>query len=246
MGLSSSTWSWTCGLRIFACTLQGSWEDFRQIQNEKRRRRGWWGSLLGEKSAAELTAEVQKHFEGKMVDGSMANWDTELDELIASVDVRTNFQDFTLLDCRVELQSMKCKSAVGPDGIGVHLLRLMASHDDLGPQLLSLINQIVKHQQIPDSWHKSFLALLAKVEVPLHPGDLRPICVSSAFNKLVNRLVCSRALPLLRRGSRVSACGKARQAADIIGTMSRIRDAVHEWKTPAWRANWMWRELLTE
>ena len=33
--------------------------------------------------------------------------------------------------------------------------------------------------------------------------------------------------------SKVSACGKGRQAADIIGTMSRVRDVVHEWKCPA-------------
>ena len=78
----------------------------------------------------------------------------------------------------------------------------------------------------------SFLALLAKCDHPAKPGDLRPICVSSAFNKLVSRLVCARALPRLRRGSRISACGRGRQAADLIGGVSRIRDVVREWKLP--------------
>ena len=31
----------------------------------------------------------------------------------------------------------------------------------------------------------------------------------------------------------MSSCGKGRQAADIIGTMSRIRDVVREWRFPA-------------
>eukprot|EP00439_Symbiodinium_sp_Y106_P081906 s980_g21.t1 len=213
--------------------VQGSWEDFRQLQNEKKRKRGWWGNMLAEKSSATLTAEVQQHLESKMVDPKMSAWDARLEELITSVRTEDEFVDFSILELREELQGMKCKSAVGPDGIGVHLLRTMASHDDLGPQLLDLINYIVRTQAVPSSWNVSFLALLAKVEQPAGPGDLRPICVSSAFNKLVNRLVCSRTLPLLRRGSRVSACGKGRQAADLIGAISRVRDVVHEWKSPA-------------
>eukprot|EP00439_Symbiodinium_sp_Y106_P039173 s2481_g4.t2 len=168
-----------------------------------------------------------------MVDPEMVDWDSQLNEMIAAVKLGGDFVEFTLTDIRGELQNMKCKSAVGPDGIGVHLLRCMASHDDLGPQLLSLTNHIVRTQSIPSSWNTSFLALLAKIEFPTKPGDLRPISVSSAFNKLVNRLVCARALPFLRRGSRVSACGKGRQAADLIGTVSRVRDVVHEWRAPA-------------
>ena len=213
--------------------LQGSWEEFRQLQNEKKKKRGWWGGMLLDKSAAQLTGEVQAHLEKKMVDPKMHQWDEHLDQIVADVGLEGEFVAFSILDLREELQYMKCKSAVGPDGIGVHLLRTMASHDELGPQLLALINQIVREQEIPNAWSKSFLALLAKVPEPGKPGDLRPISVSSAFNKLVNRMVCARALPLMRRGSRVSSCGKGRQAADIIGTMSRIRDVVREWKFPA-------------
>ena len=213
--------------------LDGSWEDYRQLQNEKKRRRGWWGGLLADKSAAQLSGEVQEHLSKKMVDPSMEDWDGVLGKIIDNIDPKGDFVEFTLIDMREELQNMKCKSAVGPDGTGVHLLRTMASHDDLGPQLLALINQIVSRQEIPDSWRKSFLALLAKVSEPSRPGDLRPISVSSAFNKLVNRMVCTRSFPLLRRGSRVSACGKGRQAADLIGAMSRVRDVIHEWKSSA-------------
>ena len=213
--------------------VQGSWEDFRHLQNEKKRKRGWWGNMLAEKSSADLSSEVQRHLESKMVDPGMNNWDVILEELITSVKIKDEFVGFSLLDLRTELQGMRCKSAVGPDGIGVHLLRTMASHDDLGPQLLDLINHIVRTQAVPASWNVSFLALLAKVDVPTKPSDLRPICVSSAFNKLVNRLVCSRTLPLMRRGSKVSACGKGRQAADLIGSISRVRDVVREWRCPA-------------
>ncbi|CAE7621059.1 unnamed protein product [Symbiodinium sp. CCMP2592] len=213
--------------------LAGDWGDFRQLQADKKRRRGWWGDMLEHKSAAALSGEVQSHLRNKMIDPDRDGWDEELSTLIQKITTGESFVPFEIIDVRTELQGMRCKSAVGPDYIGVHLLRVIASHDQLSSQLLDLINHIVSTQQIPGIWEKSFLALLAKVDVPTKPGDLRPIAVSSAFNKLVNRLVCSRALPLMRRGSRISACGRGRQAADLIGATSRVRDVIKEWKLPA-------------
>ncbi|CAE7512113.1 unnamed protein product [Symbiodinium sp. KB8] len=213
--------------------LNGSWDEFRQLQSEKKKRRGWWGEMLVDRSASELTTAVCDHFEKKMVDPDRQNWDDELTEIIGSIVVEGEFQVFSLLDVRVELQAMRARSAVGPDGLGVDFLRHAASHETIGPQLCELINHIVSTLATPASWKKSFLALLAKTKQPQHPGDLRPIAVSSAFNKLVNRLVCTRAMPACRRGSPVSACGKGRQAADLIGAASRIRDVVREWRLPA-------------
>ncbi|CAE7333994.1 unnamed protein product [Symbiodinium microadriaticum] len=213
--------------------LDGSWDEFRQLQSEKKRRRGWWGEMLVDRSARELTSAVCDHFEKKMVDPGRQDWDDELDSMIGSVSVEGDFQPFTILDIRVELQAMRARSAVGPDGLGVDFLRHAASHETIGPQLCELVNHIVSTLATPASWRKSFLALLAKTKHPRHPGDLRPIAVSSAFNKLVNRLVCTRTMPACRRGSSVSSCGKGRQAADLIGAASRIRDVVHEWRLPA-------------
>ena len=213
--------------------LQGSWDEFRQLQAEKKRKRGWWGELLQHRSSADLSREVQSHLRSKMVDPQCADWDADLQLMIEIVDSGGDFVPFLLTDVRGELQQMRCRSAVGPDLIGVDLLRTIDSHVQLGEQLLDLVNHIVTTQEIPSSWSVSFLALLAKVDCPEKPSDLRPICVSSAFNKLVNRLVCSRTLPMLRRGSRISACGRGRQAADLIGATSRIRDVVREWRLPA-------------
>ncbi|CAE7745388.1 unnamed protein product [Symbiodinium sp. CCMP2592] len=213
--------------------LLGGWDEFRVLQNEKKKRRGWWGGMLDGKSSAAVTEEVQAHLSEKMVCPELEDWDVDLDHLICDLPSRDDFVGFTLQDVRTELQQMKCRSAVGPDGISVHLLREMSTHETLGEQLLHLINHIVETQETPEIWNVSFLALLAKCAHPLKPNDLRPICVSSAFNKLVNRLVCARTLPLLRRGSKISACGRGRQAADLIGGMSRIRDVIHEWRMPA-------------
>ncbi|CAE7836114.1 unnamed protein product [Symbiodinium sp. CCMP2592] len=214
--------------------LNGDWDQYRTLQNEKKRRRGWWGDLLEANGSSELAQKITSHLEEKMLHPSKtsAEWEEELHDLIGSAAEDDLFVPFTLLDVRTELQGMKCRSAVGPDGIGVHLLREIASHDLLGPRLLNLVNFIVESRQLPHSWEKSFLALLAKCKVPKDVGDLRPICVSSAFHKLVNRLVCARALPIMRRGSKISCCGKGRQAADLIGAISRLRDITKEWRHP--------------
>ncbi|CAE7358653.1 pol [Symbiodinium sp. CCMP2592] len=218
--------------RLRRILLRG-WEEFRSLQNEKKKKKGWWGDMLDGKPSAVLTKEVQQHLAGKMITPDKANWDDELDEIIKTVPNEGDFVDFTILEVRTELRQMRCRSAIGPDGISVHLLRELASHDSLSDQLVGLINHIVKTQETPENWNVSFLALLAKCSCPRRPKDLRPICVSSAFNKLVNRLVCMRALPKLRRGSCISACGRGRQAADLIGGISRIRDVIHEWRMPA-------------
>ena len=213
--------------------LRGDWDLYRQLQNDKKRRRGWWGELLQDRTAQQLTRDVNDHLSAKMTDQSTGvKWDDKLDAILETIQKQSPFVPFELHHVHTELQQMRCRSAVGPDGIGVHLLRTLAEDDVLGGELLGLINHIVESQEIPRSWSHSYLALLAKIPVPKRPGDLRPICVSSAFNKLVNRLVCTRVLPIIRRGSRISCCGRGRQAADLVGCLSRIRDVTREWKLP--------------
>ena len=188
--------------------------------------------MLVDRSSKQLTEDVKAHLEGKMVDSNGEKWDDELNHIISGVTLDCPFEPFTCAEVREQLQHMKCASAVGPDGISVHLLREVASHDLHQHGLVDLINHIVRTQEQPNSWGTSFLALLAKCKMPKAASDLRPICVSSAFHKLVSRLVCTRCLPVIRRGSKISCCGKSRQTADLIGSVSRMRDVTKEWGEP--------------
>ncbi|CAE7462428.1 pol [Symbiodinium sp. CCMP2592] len=212
--------------------LTGDWEKFRQLQNEKSRKKGWWGKMLDDQSSKDLTRNVKEHLSVKMFDASDTHWDERLQARIDNVRMSSPYLPFNIMNVRTELQEMRCRSAVGPDGIGVHLLREIANHDHLSTQLVDLVNHIVETLQLPSTWEKSYLALLAKCDSPLKPKDLRPIAVSSAFNKLINRLVASRALPQMRRGSKISSCGRGRQTADLIGSVSRLRDVCREWRLP--------------
>ena len=213
--------------------LNGDWEQYRALQREKARKKGWWGRLLENNTAQEITSQVLGHLKEKMTDDNFPDWDDILQDHIDSVQEDDVFVDFSILEVRTALQEMKPGAAVGPDGLGVHFLKAVANDDRYWGDLLGLINHIVEHQATPTVWEENFLALLAKTDLPHKPADLRPICVSSAFHKLINKMVCARALPHVRCGSRVSGCGKGRQAADVIGALCRVKEVVQEWKLPA-------------
>ena len=85
---------------------------------------------------------------------------------------------------------------------------------------------------LPADWNRSILALLAKIDIPMTPADMRPIAMSSAMQKLVSRMVMGRVFPLLRKGSDIACCGRGRQAADLVGCATRLRDVVKEWGVP--------------
>ncbi|CAE7312415.1 pol [Symbiodinium sp. KB8] len=215
-----------------SAVLQGDWGAFRSYQKDKRRRKGWWGRMLTDKSAAELTQEVQSHLEEKMTDPANSNWDEVVSGFIERLVLPEHWQPFTKEEIFETLSHMKPHAAVGEDIICVDLLKAIVLHDNLGEQFVALLNHIVHHNQQPESWGVSILALLAKCADPAAPGDLRPICVGSNFAKLTNRLVMARVFPVLRRGSRCSTCGKNRQVADLVGVMTRMRDMLHEWREP--------------
>ena len=214
--------------------LQGDWCAYRARKLEKEKKSGWWGRMLEDKSEEDVTADVHKHLSSKMCGPDPATWDAELDTFISEVGVshESSWQPYSLDDLLWELGKMKKRSSVGCDAVGVDLLHQLAQHPMLADDFLQIVNHVICHNAPPDNWRKSILALLAKKETPSGPGDLRPIAMSSALQKLTSRLVMSRIFPCLRTATDIACCGKNRQAADMLGCMSRLRDMVKEWKIP--------------
>ena len=209
--------------------LQGDWSAYRSHQRDKRRNKGWWGRLLVDTTSAQLTAKVQQHLEEKLTDPSIDDWSQSLWNQITRVPLSHAWVPVTREELCEEVGKMKKNVSVGPDGVNVGLLVHLLYNPVLGPQLVDLVNHIIRENEPQHEWRVSFLALLAKCTTPSEPKDLRPICMSSAFGKLVNRVIIARLFPALRRGSKISACGKGRQSADLIGCLSRLRDVVREW-----------------
>ncbi|CAE7295584.1 unnamed protein product [Symbiodinium sp. CCMP2456] len=212
--------------------LKGDWFAYRDHKRDKNRRPGWWGRLLEQRTSKEITDEVQQHLEEKLKGPSSVEWDQRLHCLLGELPDDAGWQPFNWEDIGAALSEMRANSSVGEDGIGVDLLRHVHQHEQLGSQLVDLINDTVKATHCPTSWDTSLLALLAKVDVPTRPKDLRPISMSSAAQKCINKLVMGRVFPCLRRPSGASCCGRTRQSADLIGGITRLRDITREWKLP--------------
>ena len=180
----------------------------------------------------ELTSKTKEHLANKLCGPAVETWDRQLDDFLARVDVAEDWIGFTLEEVRAQLSRMKPGSSVGPDGIGVSLLRAIADHEQLSGDLVGVIKYTVQHAAIPEHWHHSLLALLAKIDVPNGPGDLRPIAMSSALQKLASRLVMDRTFPILRKGTDICCSGKRRLAADLVGCFTRLREVAKEWHLP--------------
>ena len=222
-------WCAWCRQRI----LEGDWTAYHERKRDKHRRPGWWwGRLLQEKTEDEITSEVKQHLEDKMRAPTVEGWDDVTHQHLRELPDDGGWCPFSWEDVARTIGDMKKGTAVGPDGVCVDLLAKIIEHEDLGRDLLQLVNHTIQHTLAPASWDVSLLALLAKVETPLLPKDLRTISMSSSIQKCINKLVMSRVFPCLLRLSSASCCGPGRQSADLIGSVTSLRDNVREWKLP--------------
>eukprot|EP00439_Symbiodinium_sp_Y106_P015604 s5064_g2.t1 len=209
--------------------LAGDWGAYRD-QKTARKKYNWWGQLLRDKSAKEVGRDVQMHLSSKVKDPDI-NWDARLQERVAAL----KCPEAELVPIRVEelreaLAAMRPRSALGPDKIGVDLLRCLC---DAAPvELCELFTGVLRDGAIamPSDWGVSLLALLPKVRWPEGPSDLRPIAMTSAAFKALSKVVMQRSFPQLRLPAPWSSSGHGRSCADLVGSLSRLRDITREWR----------------
>ncbi|CAE7244711.1 pol [Symbiodinium sp. CCMP2592] len=164
--------------------LAGDWTAYRAVKREKVRRTGWWGKLLAGKSDEQLTAEVQQHLHGKLYDDTVEDWNGQLQQHLDDIPCPTTWKPYTAEEVAMAIASMRAKSSVGPDLVGVDLLRKIMIDETLSQQLIDILNFHAYTLSVPEIWDVSLLALLAKIDWPEQPRDLRPIAMSSALTLL--------------------------------------------------------------
>ncbi|OLQ14939.1 putative 149 kDa protein [Symbiodinium microadriaticum] len=194
----------------------------------ERGRRNWWGGLLTHKSAQKVGKEVTEHLEAKVRVPDL-QWDDKLRNIVGEIDCKDNDLKPVHIDEIVQaLVGMKSRSSLGPDLIGVDLLRKLC---EVAPdEPCHLYTEVLRSGVIPDDWGASFLALLPKVRSPASPGDLRPIAMSSAAFKVMSRVVMNRSFHQLRQPSPWSTSGRGRSCADLVGCIGRVRDMTRDWR----------------
>ncbi|CAE7406906.1 unnamed protein product, partial [Symbiodinium microadriaticum] len=210
-----------------ASILAGNWHAYRELKREASKR-NWWGRLLHETSARQVGVDVQKHLEGKIFDPN-TDWDGQLRKLVDAIPCPENdFVPITSDEVARALTGMRASSSLGPDKIGVDLLRCL--HARCPHELACLFSDVLRTGCLPADWGASLLALLPKTQWPRSVAELRPIAMSSAAFKTLSRVVMERSFDQLRFGCPWSSSGRNRGCADMHGAMSRLRDMVREWR----------------
>ncbi|OLQ08069.1 putative 149 kDa protein [Symbiodinium microadriaticum] len=172
--------------------------------------------------------DVQKHLEGKIFDPN-TDWDGQLRKLVDAIPCPENdFVPITSDEVARALTGMRASSSLGPDKIGVDLLRCL--HARCPHELACLFSDVLRTGCLPADWGASLLALLPKTQWPRSVAELRPIAMSSAAFKTLSRVVMERSFDQLRFGCPWSSSGRNRGCADMHGAMSRLRDMVREWR----------------
>ena len=207
--------------------VAGDWAAYREYKAETKRH-NWWGRLLQDRSSGELASAVQTHLESKVCDPEL-QWRTELQGRVAHIDCRPElFRPVTGEEVATALGKMKPRSALGPDGVGVDLLKkVFEAHPGA---LCRLLGETLWSGELPLRWGESLLALLPKTKVPQSEKELRPIAMSCAGMKLMAKIAMGRTFHSLREASPWSACGAGRSTADLHGVLGRLRDMTREWR----------------
>ena len=207
--------------------VAGDWAAYREYKAETKRH-NWWGRLLQDRSSGELASAVQTHLESKVCDPEL-QWRTELQGRVAHIDCRPElFRPVTGEEVATALGKMKPRSALGPDGVGVDLLKkVFEAHPGA---LCRLLGETLWSGELPLRWGESLLALLPKTKVPQSEKELRPIAMSCAGMKLMAKIAMGRTFHSLREASPWSACGAGRSTADLHGVLGRLLDMTREWR----------------
>ena len=101
-------------------------------------------------------------------------------------------EEFDEEEVRRAAMKGKGKKAKGPDEVPQKLLTALVEVEEGLSGLTTFFNSVLPSQCMLQQWQTSILTLLAKVEVPCHASQLRPVALTSRVYKAFSRLVLQR------------------------------------------------------
>lgn len=114
--------------------------------------------------------------------------------IISSIEEnQTGYDDlaFTLTEVETVVNQLASRTAPGPDQLKTSMVKsIFKSHPIV---ILKIFNACLEHKFYPDIWKKSRVILLPKKEQDKNePRNYRPICISSIFGKILEKLLNNR------------------------------------------------------
>ena len=100
------------------------------------------------------------------------------------------------------LQSLKANKAAGPDGVENRIMKECSK--ELAPALTKLFRKSVDEGEVPRQWKEAHI-------VPIHKGgskavmsNYRPVALTSAICKVIEKIVCSAIMSFLMRNELIT------------------------------------------
>jgi hypothetical protein len=115
------------------------------------------------------------------------------------------FEPFSLKELNTEIKKLKKQSAVGGDKI--HNLYIINASDSFTKQILHLVNETIRQNEIPSEWKTTIVKMIPKKKAgSTNPKDYRPISITSCLGKLAERLINMRLTKFIEENNLIKFC----------------------------------------
>ena len=168
------------------------------------------------------------HFQSRFDSGDGARLDAELERLGQDVMRSSSCERTPLSESEVYMRGRSSK-AVGPDGVPQEILKILAQSDRGLKELTRFSEGIFAGRCPPSEWQQSMVSLLAKVECPTNPSQLRPLLLTSHIGKTFSRIIVTRLAQYLAPSGPEQCCAPGKQTADVLFTLQRDCQNSLEW-----------------
>ena len=125
----------------------------------------------------------------------------KFDKLVPD-DIELNNIEFTPGTVEKVLRRHKKTSSCGPDGLPPVVLKKLAP--DLAAPLSLLFNQLMLVDKIPDDWRNAVITPINKGGLASDVSNYRPVALTSAICKIMERIVVQNMLNFLRQHNLIS------------------------------------------
>ncbi|XP_039116586.1 uncharacterized protein LOC120252479 [Dioscorea cayenensis subsp. rotundata] len=130
------------------------------------------------------------------------------------------------------LLSLPTGKSPGPDGFNVEFYRFYWT--EIGDLIFAAIRYFFEHSVMPNSWGRTYVALIPKKSNPQSPADFRPISLCNVCYKLISKILANRLKYILPNLIGKEQCGfvHGRTPFDNIITLQEVAHSIDNDNNP--------------
>ena len=214
--------SWKQALGMRRSERRASQCDWTHFRESKGPGQGAWDMIFADAQVMDPHTVVEQHLTGVYAGEGIR-------PCVEPVGPVIGFSD---QEVKTAVHQMGRNKSVGVDLTGREFFVGLLGVEGGPSHLAEFFTQILTTRRVPTDWNTSILILLAKVQHPLTPKDLRPIALGSGASKLFARLLLNRCMMMLGPRSPYQCARQHRQTCDYVFSVWRVFELCREWGVP--------------